>query len=137
MKPETAEWVAKAEGDYATATRERAVVDRPNHDAVCFHAQQVAEKYLKAWLIEAGIAFPRTHDLEALLGFAVAPEPSWGGLRADVRALTSLAVEERYPGSSADAEDAAEAIRIAGLVRSAVGQALTATVSGPPYNPPG
>ena len=43
MKAETREWVAKADGDHATASRERAVEDNPNHDAVCFHCQQAAE----------------------------------------------------------------------------------------------
>jgi HEPN domain-containing protein len=67
MKPLTAEWVAKAEGDFATACREAAVADGPNWDAVCFHAEQCAEKYLKARLVEAGVSFPKTHDLTVLL----------------------------------------------------------------------
>ena len=45
------EWVAKVEGDFATARRESRVARSANHDAVCFHAQQGAEKYLKALLI--------------------------------------------------------------------------------------
>ena len=48
MKPLTREWVEKAEGNYATARRESRVRKKPNFDAVCFHAQQSAEKYLKA-----------------------------------------------------------------------------------------
>ncbi len=42
------EWIAKAEGDYATAGRELRARRHPNYDAACFHAQQTAEKYLKA-----------------------------------------------------------------------------------------
>jgi hypothetical protein len=34
------EWVAKAEGDYATAGRELRARRHPNYDAACFHAQQ-------------------------------------------------------------------------------------------------
>ena len=67
MKPETAEWVAKAEADLATARRESCVVDSPNFDAVCFHSQQCAEKYLKAILVEYGVKVPRIHDLEMLV----------------------------------------------------------------------
>jgi HEPN domain-containing protein len=37
MKPETAEWVEKAEGDFRTARRELFAPDSPNYDAVCFH----------------------------------------------------------------------------------------------------
>ncbi len=40
------EWVAKAEGDFATARRENRVTRSTHFDAVCFHAQQGAEKYL-------------------------------------------------------------------------------------------
>ncbi len=34
---------------------------------VGFHAQQAAEKALKAWLTLLGITYPRTHDLSLLL----------------------------------------------------------------------
>ena len=44
MNELTTEWVAKAEGDYATAERELRARRRPNYDAVCFHAQQTVEK---------------------------------------------------------------------------------------------
>ena len=67
MKPITLEWIAKAEGDWNSAQREYRARQRPNYDAACFHAQQCAEKYLKARLEEAVIAFGRTHDLISLL----------------------------------------------------------------------
>jgi hypothetical protein len=50
MKPLTQEWIEKAEGDFRTARRELQAKRLPNYDAVCFHAQQCAEKYLKARL---------------------------------------------------------------------------------------
>jgi HEPN domain-containing protein len=34
---------------------------------VGFHAQQSAEKLLKAWLTFLGVAYPRTHDLSLLI----------------------------------------------------------------------
>ena len=43
---------------------------------VCFHLQQCLEKYLKARLVEAGLGFPRTHDLERLLDFILLNEPT-------------------------------------------------------------
>lgn len=42
------EWLAKGEHDLLTANRELLVEDMPNYDAVCFHAQQCAEKLRKA-----------------------------------------------------------------------------------------
>jgi HEPN domain-containing protein len=67
MKPPTAEWVDKAEGDWNAARQLNRVRKDPNYDGVCFHCQQCVEKYLKAKLEEAGIRFPRTHDLTSLL----------------------------------------------------------------------
>ena len=51
MKPETEEWVAKAEGNWAVAGRE-IQANNPVWDIVCFLAQQCAEQYLKAFLEE-------------------------------------------------------------------------------------
>ena len=124
MKPLTQEWVDKAEGDFATASREfRARVAR-NHDAVCLHAQQCVEKYLKARLQEAGIAFGRTHDLSALLDLLLGVEPSWVALRPSLRALTVLAVDVRYPGITADRAMARAALRRCREVRTIVRAAL-------------
>jgi HEPN domain-containing protein len=52
MNPLTIEWVEKAEADLLTSRREYRARKSPNYDAVCFHAQQAAEKYLKAVLQE-------------------------------------------------------------------------------------
>jgi len=104
----TAEWVEKAEADFATAQRELAVTQRANYDAVCFHAQQCIEKYLKAFLQESNVSFPRTHDLADLLGLALPIEPTWKSLEADLNVLTAFAVEYRYPGESSDLQEAHE-----------------------------
>ena len=81
MKQITQEWIDKAEGDFATAQRELQVQQMPNYDAVCFHSQQCAEKYLKACLQEANIAFNRIHDLSRLLDLLLPVEPDWEALR--------------------------------------------------------
>jgi HEPN domain-containing protein len=78
MKPITSEWIDKAEGDFATAQRELDAIDHPNYDAVCFHTQQCAEKYLKAFLQEADITFRRTHDLSDLAMHLDKPDSSPG-----------------------------------------------------------
>ena len=124
MKPETAEWIGKAEGDFRTARREWLAAEEPNFDAACFHAQQCAEKYLKARLVEGDVPFPRIHDLDALLNLVLPLEPRWETLRAGLRQLTDMAVEVRYPGLSADEEDAALAVDVAERVRQIVRAAL-------------
>ena len=102
MNPLTHEWIEKAEGDYRTAQREFSTDESPNYDAVSFHAQQCAEKYLKGRLTEAGVAFPRTHSLTALLHLLVPLGPEWANLKPDAAQLTAYAVEFRYPGKAAD-----------------------------------
>ena len=49
----------------------------PSYDAAVFHAQQCAEKYLKARLEEAAVGFARTHDLLMLHQLVVPVEPTW------------------------------------------------------------
>ena len=123
MKTVTREWIEKAEGDYRTAERE-ILAEPPNCDAAAFHAQQCAEKYLKARMIEAGITFSKTHDLTALLMLVQPSDPEWEALRPKLDALTSLGIEVRYPGVSADAEDAQEALETARIVRNLVRSSL-------------
>jgi HEPN domain-containing protein len=124
MQPLTTEWVAKAEGDFASARRELRARTAPNYDAACFHAQQCAEKYLKARLQEASIPFPRTHDLEVLLDLLLPIEPAWSVLRPAAQILTSLAVDVRYPGYAADKARAREALRTCGAIRDLARRSL-------------
>jgi HEPN domain-containing protein len=124
MKPLAAEWIAKADADVRTARRELRARVEPNFDAVCFHAQQAAEKYLKAACVEAGIDFPRTHDVAALLALLAPSSLALVGLDEPANLLASCAVEVRYPGRSSDREDAREALKAAEAIRSAARQNL-------------
>ncbi|MBI5907993.1 MAG: HEPN domain-containing protein [Burkholderiales bacterium] len=62
----------------------------------CFHAQQAAEKSLKAVMCLHGLEYRRTHDLEALAGMLrdvdIAPSVD----EHELRCLTPYAVEFRY-----------------------------------------
>lgn len=111
MKPLTREWVEKAEDDWGSLNREIRARKNPNYDAACFFAQQCAEKYIKARLVEAGIYFRKVHDLTYLLGLVAEVEPLWISYEQDFRLLTDYAVEFRYPGASADLEKARNALK--------------------------
>src|SRR3970040_1996885 len=102
MQPTTSQWIAKAEGDWNSSLRELRARKAPNYDAACFHAQQCAEKYLKARLQEEGIRFGKTHHLVSLLKLLLPVEPDWNDLRSACQTLTQFAVEVRYPGETAD-----------------------------------
>jgi HEPN domain-containing protein len=124
MKPLTSEWVEKAEGDFATASREIRVRKSPNYDAGCFHAQQCAEKYLKAFLQEAEIPFGKTHHLIALLELVVSVERFWELLRPQLQSLNAYSVSVRYPGEVADKAIGREALHLAKTIRSEARQNL-------------
>jgi HEPN domain-containing protein len=120
MKPLTHEWVDKAEGDWVTANREVKSRKSPNYDAVCFHAQQCIEKYLKASLQERGIAFEKTHNLIHLLELILPIEPLWESMRVPLGQLTNYAVTFRYPGETATKELAQKATRLCKALRSEI-----------------
>lgn len=124
MKPATREWVEKAEGDFATAGRELRARKAPNFDAACFHAQQCAEKYLKALLQENGKRFGKVHHLGVLLDLVGAIDPAWESLRFALERLTLYAVQVRYPGERADKLAARDAVALAHDVRSRARRAL-------------
>ncbi len=120
-----AEWIDKAEADAVAFEHLYAGGEPRLADVVTFHAQQCAEKYLKARLYAAtGSEPPRQHDLLVLLN-AVAPhEPSWQALVDDLALLSRFATRYRYPGLTATLEDATDAVAACRRFRSAARQAL-------------
>jgi HEPN domain-containing protein len=118
MNPLTLEWVEKAENDFATARRELRVRAAPNYDDVCFHAQQMAEKYLKGFLQENYIAIPKTHSLAELLALCLKLDASFTLIQADLNALEGYAVRFRYPGRTAAKGDAKAAFKSAEIIRN-------------------
>jgi HEPN domain-containing protein len=125
MKDIVREWVEKAELDLMTARRElRVTGERVNYDIVCFLAQQCVEKYLKGYLQEHDVTFDRTHDLVALLNLALPTAPLWESWRTSFRRLTSYAVEFRYPGEWAAADQAKLSFEIASSFRDEARTAL-------------
>lgn len=69
-----------------------------DYENVGFHAQQAAEKFIKAFLVRHQIEFPKTHNI-ALLRQLVGSVDSELAKALDVSdALTPYGVEFRYPG---------------------------------------
>jgi HEPN domain-containing protein len=98
MRPLTKEWIQKAEGDLATAHRELRARKAPNFDAACFHAQQSAEKYLKALLQENAFVFGKTHNLSLILDLLHERYPRLELLQPTLAILNAYAVEYRSEG---------------------------------------
>jgi HEPN domain-containing protein len=85
-----------------------------------FISSKSAEKYLKARLEEANIRSPKTHDLDKLLSLLLPVEPLWVALRPTLLRLNDYAVEFRYPGHTATAQDVKSARQDARAVRKDV-----------------
>ncbi len=65
-------------------------------DTACFHAQQLAEKYLKAFLSFNDIIFPKTHSIEELVKSCATINAQFADLADGTVFLTDYAVELRY-----------------------------------------
>lgn len=122
-----ASWVEKAEHDLLVI-RNNLAADEVPWDMVCFHAQQAAEKLLKAFLVRGGRLPPRTHDLVALLGDCVDLQAGLESLQDDCGLLTIYAVEPRYPDDFREPEEteAGRAYEAALRIRSAILERLSA-----------
>lgn len=115
------QWLARADDDLDTA-KFLSSPGRSFFSAICFHCQQAAEKYFKAFLTWQQIEFSKTHDLGLLLGLIASTDSSLAASLTDVVALNPYGVDIRYPGDISETtwEDADEAIRLADTVKEAI-----------------
>jgi HEPN domain-containing protein len=90
------EWLAKADEDFEFA-RINLEEGKPFFAQICFHLQQAAEKYLKAYIIAHELEFLKIHDLPLLLKICLSKDPSFEHLREDCEYLTTFYVDTRYP----------------------------------------
>jgi HEPN domain-containing protein len=119
------EWINKAEHDLGMA--ELAISNKPEYkDLICFHCQQGAEKYLKAYLIRLDINFKKSHSLIYLLDLLAAGEKVPDSLYETADILEDYGVEVRYPGDGIELneEDMQEAYQAALKVKEFVKEKL-------------
>lgn len=92
-----------------------------------FHAQQAAEKFFKAFLVQHQIEFPKTHDLEQLIELIAQVNKPLAVSLQSVTALNPLGVEVRYPGDvpAMSREEAENAVHLASSVREAIRKHLS------------
>jgi HEPN domain-containing protein len=98
------DWLRHARSDLALA-QQRQVPD-VLLATLCFHAQQTAEKSLKAVLVQRGVAFPYTHDLARLITLAQSVGLPWPEALDAAATLTVYAAGSRYPGPGGEILDA-------------------------------
>ena len=114
-------WCEKGRRDFITARNALGKNEEIFPDIICFHAQQSAEKYLKAYLVFEDQDFPKTHALEDLVLLASVKDPECRKLFDLASELSPYAVEIRYPEStSPSVHDAKEAVQSADTIRTYV-----------------
>jgi HEPN domain-containing protein len=119
-------WIARAESDLKIAGDEIKTED-PATDAVCFHAQQCVEKYLKAYLIFHQRHFKKTHNIARLIELCKEISQDFDSLyQIEADTLTGYAVDIRYGDEFyfPSIEETESALEIAEKVKSFVSNKL-------------
>ena len=109
-------WLSKAELDLKAAAHEISAPQEALWGDVMFHAQQAAEKAMKAFLAWHDVPFRKTHNLEELGQQCAAVDSALRAVADQAAPLTEYAWKFRYPGDAAEpgraeAEEALAAAR--------------------------
>jgi len=128
MLPEIVkEWIEKAKEDYGFAC---VGLERTDYFAqVCFHFQQAAEKYLKAFIVANKLEFRAVHNLLELLEICRQNEPNIEELEQACRFLNPFYIDTRYPiswPSHYDKDTAVKAKKMADEIRGWLKKSLNA-----------
>ncbi|NKB71877.1 MAG: HEPN domain-containing protein [Candidatus Latescibacteria bacterium] len=119
------QWLAKAGSDLRVA---QLLLDSDLEDFenVGFHAQQAAEKYIKAVLVRHQVEFPKTHDIGRLRMLVDSFDSDLAAALAPADDLTPYGVEFRYPGDleSVSLEQGQQVCQLAEQTRGLVLQHL-------------
>jgi HEPN domain-containing protein len=115
------QWLLRAEEDF-NAAKSLIAHGTSFLSTVCFHSQQAAEKYLKAFLTYHQVEFPKTHDIGELLDLIAPLNNKLSESLRDIIVLTNYGVDVRYPGDFPDVteDEARQSIRMAEKVRQLV-----------------
>lgn len=97
-----------------------------DYESVAFHAQQAAEKFIKAFLVRHQIEFPKTHNIALLRQLVVQADRAVASQLTPAEVLTPYGVEFRYPGDLAplSRKQGEHALRLAQQVRDMVLESL-------------
>lgn len=115
------EWILKANDDELSA--KDILNDKEGAPStVCFLSQQMAEKYLKAYLVFCGGRFPKIHDLDRLVKLCQQIESGFEIINIEAKYLSDFYISTRYPGDypQFDFREAEKAFRAALKIKEAV-----------------
>lgn len=128
MLPKIAkEWIQKADEDYGFASLGIEYTDY--FGQICFHFQQAAEKYLKAFIVVNKLDFRPVHNLLELLGTCKKADPYIKELEQACRFLNPFYIDTRYPvhwPTQYDKDTAVKAKQMTEKIRDWVKKSLNA-----------
>ena len=119
------QWLDRAGRDLATSEiLLRAEFE--DYENAGFHAQQAAEKFIKAFLVQHQIPFPKSHDIAVLRQLVARVDAPLADRLAAADALTPYGVEFRYPGDlpSVSRDEGETALRLAEETRALIMESL-------------
>lgn len=119
-------WLRRADVDLAVA--EQLLADGvPYFVAIGFHAQQAAEKYLKAFLVWRQVEFPKTHDLGYLLQLLGTQDKGVSQSLQQILVLSDYGVDTWYPANLPDlsSTEASHAVDLAKQTNDTIVKSLS------------
>ena len=125
IRKKVKQWIVYADEDLRLARHAMKLRTSVPYRLIAYHAQQSAEKYIKAYLVYKRIDFPYTHRISLLLELC-GQAANWANTIEEAEKLSSYSVTARYPGGEKPVtkSEAIRAIEIAGKVRRTVRHAL-------------
>ena len=119
------QWLSKAQKDLQAASV-LLTADLDDYENVGFHAQQAAEKFIKAFLVRHQIEFPKTHDIAVLRELLAQVDQRTAERLAPAEALSPFGATFRYPSALpfVPRDEGERALRLAQKVRDVVMQTL-------------
>ncbi len=119
------QWLILADEDLNLASHALGLGAKSPYRLIAYHAQQCAEKYLKAFLVYHNVDFPYTHSIRVLLKLC-SSLATWTQTLKDAEELSPYAITARYPGEEQEVTEAEakQAIELARQVRKQVRNAL-------------
>jgi len=90
------EWILRAQDDERSA--EILLREEGSPNTICFLCQQIAEKYLKGYLVFRGKKFPKIHQLDRLRKLCEKLDSAFNEIKEETEYLTGFYITTRYPG---------------------------------------
>ncbi len=91
------EWFARA-GEDELSARSMLEDRRGAPGTICFLSQQMAEKYLKGYLVYRRKRFPKIHQLDRLVKMCQELDADFKEIKEEAALLSAFYVTARYPG---------------------------------------